>query len=276
MSPVPKTAMVLAAGLGTRMRPLTDDRPKALVEVGGHALIDHVLDRLAEAGVERAVVNVHAFADRLEAHLAGRRGLPAIVISDERAALLETGGGLRRARPLLGEAPVLVANIDSVWSERGRSAVQTLADAWDPARMDVLLLLADAAASIGFDGPGDFTREADGRLAFRGASGRAPWAYMGLHIAKPGIVDGEGEGAFSLARAWRRLAPAGRLHGVALEGEWMHVGDPQARDAAERRLMLPQAAHPREGADPGLSSHQARPTAQPDEPGPRLRGDERI
>ena len=228
--------MVLAAGLGTRMRPLTDDRPKALVEVDGRALVDHLLDRLAEAGVERAVVNVHAFADRLEPHLRARRGGPEIVVSDERAALLETGGGLRRARALLGDAPVLVANIDSVWTERGRSAVATLAAAWDSARMDALLLLAPAQGSIGFDGPGDFSRADDGTLAFRVGDEPAPWAYMGLHLCKPQLVDGEGEGAFSLSRIWRRLAPEGRLHGALLDGEWMHVGDPQARDQAEARL----------------------------------------
>ena len=126
----PKTAMVLAAGLGTRMRPLTDDRPKALVALGGRALIDHVLDRLAEAGVERAVVNVHWFADRLEGHMAGRER-PAITISDERAELLETGGGLRKAAPLLGTEPVFVANIDSVWIDRG-DALGDLARLWDP------------------------------------------------------------------------------------------------------------------------------------------------
>ena len=136
----PRTAMVLAAGLGTRMRPLTNDRPKALVEVGGRALIDHVLDRLAEAGVERAVVNVHWFADRLQAHLAGW-ARPEIVISDERAELLETGGGLKLARPLLGDGPVFVTNIDSVWEDRGDS-LGDLVRLWDPERMDVALLLA--------------------------------------------------------------------------------------------------------------------------------------
>ena len=234
MSTVPTTAMVLAAGLGSRMRPLTDDRPKALVEVGGRALVDHVLDRLTAGGVRRAVVNVHAFADRLEAHLRARTGDPEIVISDERGDLLETGGGVRRARPLLGDAPILVANIDSVWTEGERSAVRTLADAWDPGRMDVLLMLAPRG-SIGFEGAGDFERADDGRLTFRTAE-VAPWGYMGLHIMKPELVDEEGEGAFSLARLWRRLAPEGRLFGVPLDGEWMHVGDPGARAAAEARL----------------------------------------
>ena len=230
----PKTAMVLAAGLGTRMRPLTDDRPKALVEVAGRPLIDHMLDRLAEAGVERAVVNVHYFADRLEAHLRGRSH-PQIVVSDERAELLETGGGLKLARPLLREDPVWVANIDSVWTER-RPALRALAEAWDPARMDAALLLAPLERSLGFDGSGDVFLEAEGRLRFRGEAPRAPYAYMGVHISKLGILDDAPDGAFSLSPIWRRLADAGRLHGVVMDGFWMHVGDPASRDAAEARL----------------------------------------
>ena len=151
----PKTAMVLAAGLGTRMRPLTDDRPKALVEVGGKALIDHMLDRLAEAGVERAVVNVHAFADRLEAHLKRRQGGPKIIISDERDFPRETGGGIKFARPLLGDAPIWVANIDSIWIEHGPSALAAVASAWDSERMDVCMLTAQTTTSLGFHQTGD-------------------------------------------------------------------------------------------------------------------------
>ena len=235
----PKTAMVLAAGLGTRMRPLTDDRSKALVEVGGRALIDHMLDRLADVGVERAVVNVHYFADRLEQHLKGRRR-PQITVSDERAELLETGGGLKKARPLLGEEPVWVANIDSVWTER-RSALNMLAEAWDPERMDAALLLAPLERSLGFEGDGDFFLEPGGRLRFRGDSARAPFAYIGVHITKPQIVDDAPGGAFSLTPIWRRLADAGRLHGVVMDGFWMHVGDPASRDAAETRLRAEAA-----------------------------------
>jgi MurNAc alpha-1-phosphate uridylyltransferase len=239
MSQTPTTAMVLAAGVGSRMRPLTDDRPKALVEVAGRPLIDHMLDRLGDAGVTRAVVNVHAFADRLEAHLAQRLRAPAIVISDERDELLETGGGLKKARALLGDAPVFVANIDSVWIEQGAPALPSLAKAFDPATMDVCLLLTPTDAALGFDGPGDFFKDSEGRLTFRGDAATAPFAYIGAHICKPQIVDGEPLAPFSLARVWRRLAPLGRLHGVVLEGEWMHVGDPAARDAAETRLAAP-------------------------------------
>ncbi|GAA0642196.1 N-acetylmuramate alpha-1-phosphate uridylyltransferase MurU [Brevundimonas lenta] len=232
----PKTAMVLAAGLGTRMRPLTNDRPKALVEVGGRALIDHVLDRLADAGVEKAVVNVHWFADRLQNHLAERapRG-PEIVISDERETLLETGGGLKKARPLLGSDPVWVANIDSVWIDRG-DALNQLAQLWNPSIMDVALLLARREGSIGFEGAGDFFMDDDGRLTFRGDAPSAPVAYMGVHIVKPDYVADGPDGPFSLADLWRNSARAGRLYGVVLDGDWMHVGDPQSRDESEARL----------------------------------------
>ena len=230
----PTTAMVLAAGLGTRMRPLTDDRPKALVEVAGRALIDHVLDRLADAGVTTAVVNVHWFADRLESHLAPRTR-PAVVISDERAELLETGGGLKKAAPLLGPDPVFVANIDSVWVDRG-DALADLIRLWDPQTMDAALLLARREGAIGFEGDGDFFLGDDGRLTFRGDAPSAPFAYMGVHITRPDYADGGPDGPFSLSGLWRKSAAAGRLYGCVLDGDWMHVGDPQARDEAEARL----------------------------------------
>jgi len=236
----PATAMVLAAGLGTRMKPLTDDRPKALVEVGGRALIDHVLDRMADAGATTAVVNVHWFADRLEAHLAARGRGPAIVISDEREELLETGGGLKKATPLLGPDPVFVANIDSIWIDHG-DALGDLVRLWDPERMDAALLLARLECSSGFDGNGDFFLAEDepgqgGVLTFRDEAASAPYAYMGVHICQPGYVDSGPDGAFSLSGLWRKSAAEGRLYGCVLNGDWMHVGDPRARDEAEARL----------------------------------------
>jgi MurNAc alpha-1-phosphate uridylyltransferase len=155
--------MVLAAGLGTRMRPLTDAVPKALVPVAGKPLIDHVLDRLRDAGVERVIVNVHHFADQMEAHLAGRRDLD-VHISDEREQLLDSGGGIRHAAPLLGREPVFVANIDSLWIEGARPALETLKAAWDPAAMDILLLLVPRGQGVGFEGPQGFFRDAAGRL----------------------------------------------------------------------------------------------------------------
>jgi len=235
----PTTAMVLAAGLGTRMRPLTDDRPKALVEVGGEALIDHVLRRLRESGVERAVVNVHWFAERLKSHLMARQDGPEIVISDERAELLETGGGLKKAAALLGSDPVYVANIDSVWTDNGEpgdSALNQLARLWNPSIMDAALLLARREGSIGFEGGGDFFLADDGRLTFRGEAASAPFAYMGVHICSPDYVADGPDGPFSLSGFWRKSAAAGRLYGCVLDGDWMHVGDPGARDEAEARL----------------------------------------
>ena len=226
--------MVLAAGLGTRMRPLTDDRPKALVEVNGRALIDHVLDRLVAAGVERAVVNVHWFADRLEHHLAQRRDVE-IVISEERAELLETGGALKKARSLVGDEPIWVANIDSVWIDRG-DALGDLARLWDAETMDVALLLAGREGAIGWPGRGDGFLEPDGRFRFRGEAPEAPLAYMGVHITRPQVVDDGPDGPFSLSPIWRRLADQGRLFATAMDGEWMHVGDPEAVKAADARL----------------------------------------
>jgi N-acetyl-alpha-D-muramate 1-phosphate uridylyltransferase len=227
--------MVLAAGLGTRMKPLTDDRPKALVTVSGRALIDHVLDRLAAAGMKRAVVNVHAFADMLEAH-ARRRTDIEIVISDERAQLMETGGGVRQARPLLGDDPIVVCNIDSVWTEPSGSAIARLADGFDASRMGARLMLAAMDQQLGYDGAGDFFMDENGVLSFRDALPHTPWAYMGAQIIDPRIVDAEPLEPFSFTRVWRRLAGEGRLHGAPLGGYWMHVGDPHARTEAEARL----------------------------------------
>jgi MurNAc alpha-1-phosphate uridylyltransferase len=238
----PKIAMVLAAGLGTRMRPLTDDRPKALVEVGGKALIDHMLDRLAAAGVETAVVNVHYFADRLEAHLAARvetHPLPRIVISDERPQALETGGGVKHALPLLGDDPIWVANIDSVWIEDA-SAIEAVARTWDPAKMDVCLMLASTTASLGFHHSGDVFLGGDGPKAgvvrFKSPGETAPLVYVGVHICKPQVVANGPDGPFSLTPIWKALATEHRVHGVTPEGLWMHVGDPQAVLAAEAEL----------------------------------------
>ena len=232
---IPRTAMVLAAGLGTRMRPLTNDRPKALVSIGGRALIDHVLDRLVEAGVKRAVVNVHAFADMLEAHVKRRTDIE-IVISDERAQLMETGGGIRQARGLLGDAPIVVCNIDSVWEEPDGSAIVRLAQGYDSARCGAKLMLAAMDQCLGFEGAGDFFMDEHAVLSFRDAMPHAPWAYMGVQIVDPRVVDDEPLEPFSFMRIWRRLQSEGRLHGVPLGGYWMHVGDPQSRGEAEARL----------------------------------------
>jgi MurNAc alpha-1-phosphate uridylyltransferase len=236
--PGPKTAMVLAAGLGTRMRPLTDDLPKALVPVAGKPLIDHVLDRLRDAGVQQAVVNVHHFADQMEAHLARRSDLE-VLISDERAGLLDSGGGIKRAGHLLGRDPIFVANIDSLWLEGRRPALETLKAAWNPAAMGILLLLVPRGRGIGFEGPQGFFRDAaTGRLTHSTApEPPTPFANMGVAILDPSVLDEEPDDAFSIIPTWHRLQRQGRLHGVPMDGYWMHVGDPAARDATEARLL---------------------------------------
>lgn len=236
MSAGPTTAMVLAAGVGSRMRPLTDTQPKALIPVAGKALIDHVLDRLRDAGVRRAVVNVHHFADQMEAHLARRTDLE-ILISDERGGLLDSGGGIRNAADKLGRDPIFVANIDSLWIEGATPALEALKAAWDPARMDILLLLVKRGQGIGFEGPRGFFMDAEGRLTHSASDDvETPFVNVGFAILKPEILDGEGDGAFSIIPTWHRLQTQGRLHGVPMDGFWMHVGDPPARDAAEKRL----------------------------------------
>ena len=237
MTAGPKTAMVLAAGLGTRMRPLTDTLPKALVPVAGQALIDHVLDRLRDAGVERAVVNVHHFADQMEAHLVARRDIE-VVISDERAALLDSGGGIAHARALLGEDPIFLANIDSLWIDEGTQPLESLKAAWDPEVMDLLLLLVRRGHGLGFEGPQGFFMDGEGRLSHSTSTEIVtPFANVGFGILKPQALDGAPAGAFPIQPIWRRLQGLGRLRGVAMEAFWMHVGDPTARDAAEARLQ---------------------------------------
>jgi MurNAc alpha-1-phosphate uridylyltransferase len=231
----PDTAMVLAAGLGTRMRPLTNTRPKALVEVGGKALIDHTLDRLVEAGVKRAVVNVHVFADQLRDHLAKRDDLE-ILISDETDVLLETGGGVKKARAMLGEAPIWVANSDYVWIDDAPPALPALADLWDPAVMDALLIVVPKERTQGFDSPGDFFRSEDGTLTHRGTATAAPLHCFGVQIIDPTLVYREPETKFSLLRVWLAAAERRRLIGFVPEGYWMQVGDPAALDAAQGRL----------------------------------------
>jgi N-acetyl-alpha-D-muramate 1-phosphate uridylyltransferase len=230
-----KTAMILAAGLGTRMRPLTNDRPKALVEVGGRTLIDHTLDRLGEAGVETAVVNVHHFADMVEAHLARRTGGPRIVISDERAGLLDSGGGIAHAAHLLGEDPIFVANTDVPWIEGATPALTALMDLWDEARMDIAILLAARERSIGFDRPEGFERDAEGRLTHSNATDpMPPFVNIGVQILRPAIAAGQG--SFSIVPVWKRLAQEGRLYGAVMDGFALHVSDPAMRDAAEARI----------------------------------------
>jgi MurNAc alpha-1-phosphate uridylyltransferase len=224
--------MVLAAGLGTRMRAFNNRIPKPLVKVGGKPLIDYVLDRLAAQGVERAVVNVHHLAEQIERHLVTRRH-PSIVISDERAELLGTAGGVVKALPVLGDTPFFHVNSDTIWIEGVQPNLGRLAAAFDALRMDALLMLASTATSIGYSGPGDFAMAPDGRLSRRGEREVVPFVYAGAAILTRRFFAGAPAGPSSMSPLFGRAAEAGRLFGLRLEGIWMHVGTPDAVLAAE-------------------------------------------
>ena len=232
---LPRYAMVLAAGLGTRMRPLTDTMPKPLVKVAGKPLIDHVLDRLADVGVEKAVVNVHHFADQLIEHL-GRRIRPRIAISDERGLLLGTGGGVKKALPELGDRPFFHINSDTIWVDSTKPNLARLADAFEPETMDTLLLLAPTKASIGYTGRGDFAMAPDGRLTRRGERDTVPFVYAGAAILQPALFNDAPETEFPLTDMFERAAKKGRLFGLRLDGLWMHVGAPPAVQEAEAAI----------------------------------------
>lgn len=232
---MPKCAFVLAAGLGTRMRPYDGTIPKPLVAVGGKPLIDYSLDRLAAVGVERAVVNVHHLADALERHLASRKK-PQIVISDERGALLGTGGGIAKALPKLGAAPFFLVNSDTLWLDGVEPNFARLAHAFDADKMDVLLLLAAAAGSIGYEGKGDFAMLPDGHLRRRAEREVVPFVYAGAAILSPELFAGAPPGPFPLTLLFDRAGERGRLFGLRLEGVWMHVGTPEAVAEAEAAL----------------------------------------
>jgi MurNAc alpha-1-phosphate uridylyltransferase len=224
--------MVLAAGIGKRMRPLTVTVPKPLIEVASRALIDHSLDRLERAGVETVVVNVHYLADLVRAHLA-RRKRPAVVISDERAELLDTGGGIAKALPLLGGDPFYLLNSDSFWIEGARTNLDWLAAAWGDARMDALLMLAPTVKAIGYHGRGDFRMDPAGKLYRRGEREVVPFAYAGAAILHPRLFDKCPVGAFSLNRLFDRAMEAERLIGMRMDGLWLHIGTPEAIGEAE-------------------------------------------
>ncbi len=229
-------AFVLAAGLGKRMRPITATVPKPLVEVAGKALIDHALDRAAEGGIETAIVNVHWLADLIEGHLAHRKGAPDIIVSDEREALLETGGGVKKALDRLGTEPFVVFNSDSFWLEGPEPNLGRLIARWHPETMDILLLVAPTATSLGYEGAGDFFMDADGRLTWRAERAVAPFIYAGVAILKPELFAGTPDGSFSLTLLFARAVEEGRLHGLRLDGQWLHVGTPEAIAAAEARV----------------------------------------
>lgn len=241
MTWLPKSAMVLAAGLGTRMRPLTDLVPKPMVRLQNKPLIGHVLDRIAEAGMAQAVVNVHHHADQIIDHLKGRER-PRILISDEREGLLDTGGGVVKALPTLGPEPFLIHNSDSTWIEGVQPSLVTLARSFDPERMDALLLLALGSASIGYEGRGDFMMSPDGLLQRRPERELVPFVYSGVCIAHPRLFSEAPQGAFSLNLLFDRAIEQRRLYGVRLEGTWIHVGTPAALAEADQLLRGSYAA----------------------------------
>jgi MurNAc alpha-1-phosphate uridylyltransferase len=232
--------MVLAAGFGTRMRPLTDRMPKPLVPVAGRALLDHVLDKLAEAGVTDAVVNVHYLPDQIIDHTATRTK-PRVTISDERDAVLGTGGGVVKALPLLGGAPFYHLNADTLWIDGAQPNLARLAEAFDPTRMDILLLMAPTADSIGYSGSGDYAMLPDGTLRRRKEREVVPFVYAGVAILSPAIFAGSPTDEFALTKLFDRASEQGRLFGLRLDGLWMHVGTPDAVQAAEQAFLASAA-----------------------------------
>jgi MurNAc alpha-1-phosphate uridylyltransferase len=236
MSVKPSKAMVLAAGLGLRMRPLTDHMPKPLVRVAGRALLDHVLDKLAEAGVADAVVNVHYLPDQIISHVASR-AKPRVTISDERDQVLGTGGGVVKALPILGHEPFFHVNSDTMWIDGVQSNLKRLAEAFDPARMDILLLMAPTASSIGYGGRGDYAMLPDGALRKRREHQVVPFVYAGAAIMSPRIFADAPKGEFSLTKMFDAANEQERLFGLRLDGVWMHVGTPDAVNAAEEAFL---------------------------------------
>jgi MurNAc alpha-1-phosphate uridylyltransferase len=225
--------MVFAAGLGTRMRPLTEATPKPLVCVAGRTLLDRALDEFEQAGVETAIVNVHHLADQIEAHLA-QRASPRIVISDERGLLLDQGGGIKKVLPLIGNDPFFVCNTDAFWVDAARSNILALAEIFDADRMDAALLLAPTIGSVGVGWEGDFDLDAEGRIVRR--DGPKPYVYAGVGLMKPQLFAGVAEDVFKLAPFFFDAAGKGRLYGVVSSGLWLHVGTVAAIEEAEQAI----------------------------------------
>ena len=228
-------AMVLSAGLGTRMRPLTADRPKPLVQVAGKAMIDHCLDKLAEAGVARAVVNVHYLPDLLIEHLVARTA-PAVTISDERGLLLETGGGMVKALPLLDSDPFFALNSDNLWLDGPGTIFAQLSAAWDAAKMDALLLVVPHARASNYTGKGDFHLDPHGRITRRRSGRIAPFIYSGIQLVSHRLLRDAPAGPFGTMVLWQRAIDEGRLYGVTHLGQWFEVGSPQAIAPTEAAL----------------------------------------
>ena len=233
---VPTAAMVLSAGFGKRMRPLTATRPKPLIEVAGRTLLDRALDRVEAAGITTAIVNVHYFADQIEAAVAARTGPLAIRVSDERSLLLETGGGVTRALPMIDADPFFVINSDNMWIDGSADALRLLAQRWDGAAMDALLLLVPLARATGYEGRGDFHLDPWGTVTPRGEVRIAPFVYSGVQLISKRLFHGEPVEAFSMWRAWNKALANGRLFGSVHQGLWFHVGTPASIGETEGLL----------------------------------------
>ena len=233
---VPHTAMMMAAGLGKRMRPLTATKPKPLIEVGGKPLLDHVLEKLSAAGVSKVVVNVHYLADAVEAHLASRAHGVHVVISDERNLLMETGGGLVQAAPLIDADPFLAINSDNLWVDGPADTLKLLASHWDDSRMDALLLLVPLARAENHRGMGDFHMDRTGRLRRRDRSRVAPFVYTGVQMVSKRLLRDAPEGPFSTNVLWDRAIEEGRCFGAVHQGLWFDVGTPGSIPMTEAAL----------------------------------------
>ena len=228
-----ETAMILAAGRGERMRPLTDTVPKPLIPVAGRSMLDRTMDRLATHGIRKIVVNVHHLGEQIASHLAGR----AAIVHEEQ--LLDTGGSVKNALPLLGNGPFFILNGDGLWQEGATPMLERMASAWDPRRMDALLLLHPLAKAIGHDAKdrGDYFLDADGRARLRSKAERAPYFFASVSICEAGLFRDSPDAPFSLVKLWSQAEAAGRLHGLVHDGQWFHIGTPQALAEAEKALV---------------------------------------
>ena len=238
----PTRGMIMAAGMGLRMRPLTNDRPKPLIEVDGRTLLDHAIDRLKHAGVKQILVNIHYKGEMVIDHVKRRRDVE-ITIQDEREKILDTGGALKKALPFFEGEPFFTHNSDSIWLESWGSNLERMTQQWDDASMDCLMLLAATHSTIGYEGGGDFTMDTLGKLARRQAPRITPFAWPGVQIIHPRLVSrGPDTEVFSTNKLWDIAISEGRLYGIRLDGKWMHIGTPEAKAEAEAFLEMRNTA----------------------------------
>ena len=238
----PQRGMIMAAGMGLRMRPLTNERPKPLIEVDGRTLLDHAIDRLMHVGVKHILVNVHYKGEMVIEHVKRRRDVE-IMIQDERDRLLDTGGALKRALPFFNGEPFFSHNSDSIWLESWSSNLERMTQIWNDQHMDCLMLLAATHSSIGYEGGGDFTMDSDGRLARRQPPRITPFAWPGVQLMHPRLIaHAPTSDVFSTNKLWDVAISEGRLFGIRMDGKWMHIGTPEAKAEAEAQLEQRSAA----------------------------------